>query len=117
MDTVNQGAQPVPLFYGPCTADVDISIPLAAGFDYVLTFVYFQPLTAASGLLTINDENGVQILSTACNSAGQVMPGQGLLAGEIPIGPRTALTLQVAGVNAHAIVTGYALTPPSMLHI
>jgi len=116
MNTSGQQSQPIPLFYGLLDAG-DITQDLTAGFDYVITGI---SLTTPSGVdqtgLALYDESGVPFFIAYVNGSGLAPDGQYLLAGEMPIGPRTALGIHVSGGPAYVWITGYALAPPSQLH-
>lgn len=112
-----QTQQPVPLFYG-VLGDGTTTVELEPGFDYVITAIV---LTGGSGAgaqpLEISDESGVTIfqLGIPASSTPNFTPASWF--GEMPIGPRTALLLDLVGAGAYAYIGGYALNPVTALHV
>lgn len=117
MDTVTQVAQPIPLFYGALSAG-GITQDLDTGYDYVITAI-IAVCTEISSPFTvlISDESSVPILSMEAPAAVSGGIGRDALFGDLPVGPRTALKIDCENGSGTLYIGGYALTPPSILHI
>ena len=117
MDTSAQQAQPIPLFYG--VIDIGLTVQdLTSGFDYVITCIQVGNGGDAAAFLTVADESDVTIFQVpiAGNTGGDNFPSTTLNV-DMPIGPRTELRLTATGNGIGVFIGGYALYPPSALHV
>jgi hypothetical protein len=112
-----QIGQPVPFFYGVLEEGWNTQA-LEEDYDYVITGIIFS-MAEGVGLteIVLADESEVYMLNVYLEGPGGALPPVFSWQGELPIGPRTAVSLYASNGSVTAIVTGYALTPPSILHI
>lgn len=109
--------QPIPLFYGALPAGATTQ-DLEPGFDYVISQVWLS-CTGAAGeqSIALADESGVTFGEWFLDAAGAPYPQSMVLPGEMPIGPRTALTITASTATIWVAIGGYAVTPVSALHV
>lgn len=112
-----QISQPVAFFYG-VPAETEIIQSLEDGFDYVITCIRVSSQsTSDPGSIAVEDESGVLIFEASCGPASAV-PDQGYaFSGEMPIGPRSELKILSSAIIPLIYIGGYALTPPTLLHV
>lgn len=117
MQPTQQTVQPVPFFYGALEVGTTVQ-DLSDGYDYVVTGLWWVGGTlGTSSQLIVEDENGVILLSCSSEPSGPGALEPFVFQGELPIGPRASLTFDVGGAPGSLLLAGYALTPPSALHI
>lgn len=112
-----QTGQPVPLFYGLLTAGWNDQA-LESGYDYVITGIIFSVEgDAGAQAVALRDESSVQFFGTTLDSSGAAGPRTYEWSGELPIGPRTSLGIYGSTATVFAIISGYALSPPTALSV
>jgi hypothetical protein len=112
-----QTQQPIALIYGPLPVG-DTTQDLESGFDYVLSHIWgVNGNVAGAGQVLVKDESGIIIFGFDVPAAVTGSAGVFQTRCEMPVGPRTALIVNCSIADLYMYIGGYALNPPSALHI